>query len=51
MNGKYLMQAQSLRPGLGILSTANIQALGNNEMTRVFIQMFAWLSGTALMYE
>lgn len=51
MNGKYLIKTQSRRQGLGILSTANIQALGHNEMIKVLIQMCVWLTGTALMYE
>lgn len=43
INGKYLIKPQSLRHGLGILSTSNSQTLGNNEMIQVFIQMFVWL--------
>lgn len=34
-----------------VLSTSNIQTLGNSEMMKVFIQMLIWLIGAALMYE
>lgn len=36
---------QSFRQGLDVLSTSNIQTLGNSEMIKVFIQMLIWLSG------
>jgi len=39
---------QSFRQGLDVLSTSNIQTLGNSEMIQVFIQMLIWLSGNSL---